>query len=41
MNWTRDLIDKFVKKSFENSIKYDESDLNLTPEEIFRKLNPD
>ena len=40
MNWTSELIYKFVQKS-KNSIKYDESDLNLTPEEIFRKLNPD
>ena len=41
MNWTSELIDEFVQKSFEKSIKYDESDLNLTPKEIFRKLNPD
>ena len=32
MNWTSELIDEFVQKSFEKSIKYDESDLNLTPE---------
>ena len=40
MNWTSELIYKFVQKS-KNSIKCDESDLNLNPQEIFRKLNPD